>query len=668
MLDSKGRDPVRNTNAVLISALSLILTVGTALWLPLRYPAPGPEPLPMSTWLPLVLALTLLVWAAQFWRVAIRGARGDVSVSMAIDVATMLMTHPFVAAAGSALGTALYHQWGAQTGNEHRTARAVIRGLVTFSAVALGGWLFHILRPEPGPVVFLRDWVALITAIFLRLLIRVVFYPLGMAALRPEPVAVQFRREWERLPLIPFLLTTTLGGTAAIILQAQPAAIVLLAGPLAALWAASGEFRRLNELLDTLEEKVAQRTEQLAQTVRALERRLAEFEAVNAVVASMVRAIHPDEVLSTIARESARVTGASSALVTLLSDDGKRQFIRATYGEGMEPYLGMELSMEGNLARQVVLTGEVQVSYDPLHDSRLNQDLVRAGRWRTVIGAPLRTKERTLGILVVGTDEPMGFDEQHMRLLSLFGNQAGLFLENARLHEKERAVAVLEERNRLARELHDSVTQTLFSLSLNLEAAAGLLERKPEKAAALVIRSSEMAAEALAEMRSLIFELRPAALQEKGLANALANHVNLFRRRHNINVNLSLEGEERLPADVEFCLYRVAQEALNNVAKHARATEVFVSLSVHPDEATLIVEDNGVGFDPGAPRSGQSFGLVGMKERVAEQGGTLQVESQPGRGTKVTARIPLPPHRDRSQHDNAYTEGEADDAHSHPDL
>ena len=181
----------------------------------------------------------------------------------------------------------------------------------------------------------------------------------------------------------------------------------------------------------------------------------------------------------------------------------------------------------------------------------------------------------------------------------------------------------------------------LFGLTLNLESAASLLQRKPEKAAALVSRSQEMAAEALAEMRSLIFELRPAALQEKGLAMALSNHINLFRRRQGIDVSLALEGDERLTPEVEFALYRVAQEALNNVAKHARAQHVRVRLKLQPDEAFLEVCDDGIGFDPTAGVPAGSFGMIGMRERVSEVGGSLEVESRPGQGTCIRARIPV---------------------------
>ncbi|HWI65634.1 MAG TPA: GAF domain-containing sensor histidine kinase [Symbiobacteriaceae bacterium] len=630
---------IRSRYKVGISLVSLAFTGGAAIMLPLLSPEPWLFPAARTTSLATALLLSILVWATQRWRVAIRGTRGDVSISMAIDVATMLMFHPFVAGAGSALGTALYHFFTVK--KEHRPERTIVRGWVTFAAVALGGWVFHMLRPDAGPLHFPNDGLAVAVGIAVRLALRVLFYPLGMAALRPEPLKEQLKHEWERLPLVPFLLTTTLGTLAVLIWQTQPWAVILVAGPLAATWSATQEFQRLNELNATLEDKVADRTARLGETVRALKRRLSEFEAMDVVTRVMAEALHPDEVLSVIARETCRVTGGDSALVLLVSEDQEFQYIRAAHGQTMEPYIGVGLPISTSLAGLVLRTGEVLVSLDPPNDPRLNQNLVKAGSWRCVLEAPLRSKDRVLGVLVAATSKTEGFDEQHSRMLSLFGNQAGLFLENSRLHEKERDASVLEERNRLARELHDSVTQVLFSLTLNLEAAGGLLEKKPEKAATLITRSGEMAAEALAEMRSLIFELRPSALQEKGLAMALTNHINLFRRRSGLEVSLQLEGEERLPPDEEFCLYRVAQEALTNASKHAKARHVSVSYSVQPDLATLVVDDDGVGFDPSAGRRSHSFGMVGMKERLVAVGGTLHVRSQPGHGTRIEARIPL---------------------------
>jgi signal transduction histidine kinase len=630
---------MNNPFGLLITLLSLAITADAALLIPLAFPAPGVVPVPMATAVVIIAVLTLLVFAAQWWRVAIRGTRGDVSISMAIDVATMLLLPPYIAAAGSALGTAMYH-FVTRSSKEHRLERAFVRGIVTFAAVALGGWLFRTLKSAPGPLIFAQDWWAVGAGIGLRLAIRVLFYPMGMAAFRSEPVVQQLKAEWNRLPLVPFLLTTTLGGSAALIWQEQPYAVVLLLGPLAATWAATGEFRRLNHVLDTLEDTVADRTVRLGETVLALERRLSEFEALNTIGQAMVQVLQPEAVLEVIARESARISGGTSALVTLLSEDG-RQFIRAAHGDGMEDYIGTELPIETSLAGLVVRTGEVQISLQPHTDLLLNQNLVRSGKWQSVLEAPLRSKERVLGVLVVATTNAAGFDEQHIRLIALLGNQVGLFLESARLHAKEREVAVLEERNRLARELHDSVTQVLFGLVLNLETVSGLQEKKPERAAELVTRSQEMAAEALAEMRSLIFELRPSALEEKGLATALANHLNLFRRRNGIETDLVLEGEERLSPDLEFCLYRVAQESLHNVVKHARAKHVSISYHVEPGYALLRITDDGVGFDPEAASSGQSFGMLGMHERLAAFGGVVSVVSAPGQGTTITAKVPL---------------------------
>lgn len=620
-----------------ITLLSLLVTTGAAFALPLLYPVATQTPILPA---PFAIALlTLLIFATQPWRVALRGARGDVSISMALDVAAMLLMPPYVAAAGSAVGTALYHL--SQPEKMKRVPRALVRGVVTFAAVGLGGWLYRSIRPDTGPLIFAQDGFALLVGIGLRLLIRVIFYPLGMAALRRESVAEQLRRELNRLPLLPFLLTTTLGTLGALIAESQPAALVLLLGPLAVTYSSTREFKRLNELLATLEDKVADRTARLAETVAALKRRLTESEALYVVDQAMVSVNQPDELLDVICRESVSVTGGTNGLITLPSEEGTYQVVRATVGEALDAYRGIHLVAQNSLTGLVMTSGQPHVSRSPRTDPLLNQDLVRATGWEDVIQAPLRAKDKVLGVLVVGSSEPGKFDEQDIRLLTLLANQAGIFLQNARLQEGTKQTAVLEERNRLARELHDSVTQVLFGLTLNLEAAAGLMERRPERSAELITRAQEMAAEALAEMRSLIFELRPAALQEKGLAMALTNHVNLFRRRQELAVTLQISVEDRLDPDVELCLYRVAQEALNNVAKHARAEHVWISYLAEPGAVTLTVRDDGKGFYATDSGMNQSFGMIGMRERVEAVGGDLTISAVPGEGTTIQARIPV---------------------------
>jgi signal transduction histidine kinase len=201
---------------------------------------------------------------------------------------------------------------------------------------------------------------------------------------------------------------------------------------------------------------------------------------------------------------------------------------------------------------------------------------------------------------------------------------------------------VSEERNRLARELHDSVTQSLFSMTLISQALPRILEKDVEQARERIDRLNELGRNALAEMRALIFELRPAALEDEGLATALRKHTAGFQARDGIAVELHIEGERRLPAALEEGIFRVTQEALNNVAKHARARQATVRLVIEDSHVELTVSDDGVGFSSPSPRAGRrTLGLTSMQERAALLGGTCTVQSDPGQGTTVRFRVPV---------------------------
>lgn len=201
---------------------------------------------------------------------------------------------------------------------------------------------------------------------------------------------------------------------------------------------------------------------------------------------------------------------------------------------------------------------------------------------------------------------------------------------------------MLEERNRLARELHDSVTQQLFSMTLTSQAARAHLEKNPQRAAAQLERLQETASAALTEMRALIFQLRPQVLGDQSLVSALKQHVALLSRREGLRVELSATGDERLARGFEQTLYRIIQEALNNVVKHARASIVRVLLEFASDRIRVSVADNGQGFDVNAPpKLGERhLGLISMRERAAEVGGTLHLHSTPGEGTEVVVMVP----------------------------
>jgi signal transduction histidine kinase len=217
---------------------------------------------------------------------------------------------------------------------------------------------------------------------------------------------------------------------------------------------------------------------------------------------------------------------------------------------------------------------------------------------------------------------------------------AELRLLRGETEERARHVAVLEERQRLSRELHDSVTQSLYGISLYAEAAGrALSDGASEPVATNLHEIRETTQEALSEMRLLLFELRPPLLQEQGLAAALSARLRAVETRAGLVAEFDCQGNERLSPDKEQELYRLAQEALNNVLKHAHAGRIAVRLAVADGHATLQVADDGVGFDPSL-QAADGFGLRGMRERAERLGGKLRIESSPGTGTRLEVDVP----------------------------
>jgi PAS domain S-box-containing protein len=206
------------------------------------------------------------------------------------------------------------------------------------------------------------------------------------------------------------------------------------------------------------------------------------------------------------------------------------------------------------------------------------------------------------------------------------------------LRRQAAAIAANEERANLARELHDSVTQALFSMGLTMRALELLLDRDPEGVRQKLHELQELQKDALAEMRTLIFELRPQGLETDGLAQALRNHGAAVQGRTGLSVSVEVETEERPTLDVEEAFYRIAQEALHNVVKHANASQAWIGLRRVGRELRLTVEDDGIGFDPDAVPRGH-LGLVGMQQRAERIGAELEIGSRPGRGTRVRVTL-----------------------------
>jgi PAS domain S-box-containing protein len=263
------------------------------------------------------------------------------------------------------------------------------------------------------------------------------------------------------------------------------------------------------------------------------------------------------------------------------------------------------------------------------------------GYIRSWMGVPLIVKNEVLGMLTLDHSEPGFLTEQHAELVLAFANQVAVAIENARLYEHAEEAAVAAERNRLARDLHDAVTQTLFSSTLIAEVLPRIWERNEEQGKQRLQELRELTRGALAEMRTLLLELRPAALEEAALGDLLRQLAESITGRARVSVELEVEGKCELEAEVKVALYRIAQEALNNVAKHAGATRAMVSLHCTSssgrgieDRVELCVCDDGTGFDLSSIGP-NSLGLGIMRERAEAIGAALRIESAPGEGTQI---------------------------------
>jgi signal transduction histidine kinase len=234
------------------------------------------------------------------------------------------------------------------------------------------------------------------------------------------------------------------------------------------------------------------------------------------------------------------------------------------------------------------------------------------------------------------------FSLADQQLIELLAAHAAITIENARLYDASRELIVAEERKRLARDLHDSVTQQLFSIALTAEAALSQFDSDPVAARKHLEDVSAHARAASQEMRSLIFELRPAELERDGLVTTLRKHVEVLARARGRSISFDAAGDRPLPFVVESEAYFVAQEALNNALNHAGATTINVDLQIERAKLILRVRDDGEGFDVEEARArGLRLGLTSMDERASSIRGTLSIDSTPGTGTIVTMEVPL---------------------------
>jgi signal transduction histidine kinase len=368
---------------------------------------------------------------------------------------------------------------------------------------------------------------------------------------------------------------------------------------------------------------------------------------VSAAVGAITRHLSVHQVLEVIVSSARRLVGADYAAIGIPDDEGGfAEFI--TDGIGEEQRLKI-----GPLPRQHGMLAAILTETEPI---RLD-DLRRDPRYRwwprahptmaALLGVPIRDGGQTLGIVVLTNDlgKP-GFSEADTELIELLASHAAIAITNARLYERSRELTVVEERNRLARELHDAVMQRLFSLRLSARAARKLVPVDPEAAACRLGEVETLAAEAIAELRGVIVELRPADLDAHGLVETLRRHVTLLDRLHDTEVTFSVKSPVDLSREGEVEVLRLVQEALGNAFRHARAQHVAVTVETE----RITIADDGAGFDA-AEAATRGLGLLSMRERAKALGGELELTTAPGEGTVVALHLDTAPYTDIEEAD-----------------
>jgi PAS domain S-box-containing protein len=380
--------------------------------------------------------------------------------------------------------------------------------------------------------------------------------------------------------------------------------------------------------------------EQVQHHAGELERRVSdrtrELSVLYEVAALASQSLDLETTLARSLEQILEAVSSDAGAIHLLDDaDSTSETLRLVVQQGLPPDLlaGIESTPSGE--------GLQRWAPDMISDPRLSSALPTAEPL-TDVDMPLRAGGRTLGVLSIvrRTDEPQ-LNLEELSLLTSVADQLGSVVESARLRQQAERAAVLEERGRLARDLHDSVTQLLYSVNLFARSGQNALDaRDLDKLGDSLARLGESAQQALKEMRLLVYELRPLALEREGLADALRQRLDAVEGRVGVVAQLSADETISLPKQVEGELYRIGIEALNNALKHAKATSVTVRLSARPEGIQLEVTDDGRGFDPGVIEGKGGLGLVGMRERAERMGGVLAVTSAPGKGTEIKVTVP----------------------------
>ncbi len=374
-------------------------------------------------------------------------------------------------------------------------------------------------------------------------------------------------------------------------------------------------------------------TSQLRKLVRNLEKRSGQLQAINESGRQLSSILHLEELLPFVAsslQKTFNYRNVGIILVDRESGDLTLKYYSGAYEGG--PDVNNLPKQNQGIVSSVARTGKPLLLNDVLNNPQYRSE--GTGHTRAELAVPIKIGERIVGVLDIEADHTDAFDEEDLSTSQTLADQLAIAIENARLYQQAEELATMKERQRLARDLHDAVSQTLFSASLIAEVLPRLWERNPEEARKRLEEIRQLTRGALAEMRTLLLELRPAALTDAEPGDLLRQLAESINSRARIPVIVDIQGHCALPPEIKVALYRIAQEALNNVAKHSEATEARVIFICQEKKVELIITDNGKGFDASVIKP-DSLGLGIMRERARNIGASLDIDSRPGQGTRV---------------------------------
>ncbi|MBF8267762.1 MAG: Histidine kinase protein [Dehalococcoidia bacterium] len=390
-----------------------------------------------------------------------------------------------------------------------------------------------------------------------------------------------------------------------------------------------------------------------AQLFQESQRREKEAHALTRIGVEVSRLLDLDKILGTIVESARQLLRADAAILSLRDEASGGTYTKAVSGPVSPAFTGLRMGMGEGIAGKVISLAHPVTSEDYVNDLSIahtveEDDLLRKDGLRAYGAVPLKIGEEVLGSLGVANKRVQRFQEREVDLLQQLANQAAVAIENARLYGQVEEMAVLEERQRIAREMHDSLGQVLAYLGLKSRELENLLASgNTAQAQEGISEVRQVVESAYEEVRDGILALRTWVSPQAGLIPMLGNYVEGFRQQTGIALALGVSDERatRFSPRVAIQLVRVIQEALANVRKHAHASRVEVRFAVVGEHALVTVEDDGVGFDPAqwAPDSPSHFGVQTMRERMESVGGSLTIDSHPGGGTRVMAELPLNP-------------------------